>query len=185
MAPPVGLTSTSYVVLGLVATMQPVTSYDMKRRVALSIGNFWPFPHSQLYAEPARLAAAGLLDETVEAGGRRRRHYTITAAGKRGLQRWLADPVTEHTEVRDLALLKLFFGSQSNAAQRRALAEQQVRMHQERLDGYEAARQDHPGFNDEWGLHTLEMGKRFERAMVAFWRELAPDDVDGLEADGG
>jgi len=186
MATPLGLTSTSYVVLGLVATMQPVTSYEMKRRVALSIGNFWPFPHSQLYAEPARLAAAGLLDEKVEPGGRRRRYYTITAGGRRALQRWLADPVTEHTEVRDLALLKLFFGSQATASQRIALAEQQSRMHEDRLRGYEAARANHPGFTDRYALHTLEMGKRFERAMSAFWRELVDDVADSaLETDGG
>jgi len=48
----------------------PSTPYDLKRFVQLSVGNFWPFPHTQLYAEPARLAEAGLLEET----GRRRRH---------------------------------------------------------------------------------------------------------------
>ena len=54
----VHLTPTSYVVLGLVSRMQPVTSYEMKRRVGISIGHFWPFPHSQLYAEPTRLVQA-------------------------------------------------------------------------------------------------------------------------------
>ena len=53
------LTPTSYVVLGLVGAFGPCTSYDMKRFVSVSIGYFWPFPHSQLYAEPARLAQLG------------------------------------------------------------------------------------------------------------------------------
>ena len=67
-----------------VALRGPTTPYDLKRFVQLSIGHFWPFPHTQLYAEPARLADAGLLEETREDGGRRRRHYAITGAAASG-----------------------------------------------------------------------------------------------------
>ena len=73
----------SYLVLGIVAVRGPSTSYDLKRFVQLSVGHFWPFPHTQLYAEPARLAEAGLLEETREESGRRRRHYAITDGGPR------------------------------------------------------------------------------------------------------
>ena len=73
----------SYLVLGIVALRGPSTSYDLKRFVQLTIGNFWPFPHTQLYAEPARLAEAGLLEETREETGRRRRYYSITARAAR------------------------------------------------------------------------------------------------------
>ena len=52
-AKPPSLTPTSYLVLGLVARQGECTSYDMKRTVSGSIGYFWTFPHSQLYAEPA------------------------------------------------------------------------------------------------------------------------------------
>ena len=52
--------------------------YDLKRFVQGSVANFLPFPHTQLYAEPKRLAEAGLLEETREESGRRRRHYAIT-----------------------------------------------------------------------------------------------------------
>src|SRR5688572_20466911 len=62
---------TSYLVLGIVALRGPSTPYDLKRFVQLTVGNFWPFPHTQLYAEPARLAEAGLLEETREETGRR------------------------------------------------------------------------------------------------------------------
>ena len=60
----------SYLVLGIIALRGPSTSYDLKRFVQLSVGHFWPFPHTQLYAEPARLAEAGLLEETQEESGR-------------------------------------------------------------------------------------------------------------------
>ena len=57
------LTPTSYLVLGLVGHLGSATSYDLKQAVAGTIGGFWSVPHSQLYAEPARLARVGFLTE--------------------------------------------------------------------------------------------------------------------------
>src|ERR1043165_9869743 len=96
----------SYLVLGITTLRGPSTSYDLKRFVQLRIGHFWPFPHTQLYAEPERLAQAGLLNETRGGGARRRRHYAITAAGREQLEEWRAEPVTSPTEIRDLGVLK-------------------------------------------------------------------------------
>ena len=106
MSTGVRLGPVSYLVLGLIAMRGPCTPYDLKRMVQLSVGNFWPFPHTQLYEEPKRLAQAGLLEETREETGRRRRHYAITEAGRRPLAEWLSEPVTTPTEYRDLGLLK-------------------------------------------------------------------------------
>ena len=53
------LTPTSYIVLGLLEAAGEATPYDLKRAVGTSVGNFWSLQHSQLYAEPARLASAG------------------------------------------------------------------------------------------------------------------------------
>ena len=50
------LTPTSYIVLGLLAAAGASTPYALKQGVAGSIGHFWSVPHSQLYAEPERLA---------------------------------------------------------------------------------------------------------------------------------
>src|SRR4051812_13565007 len=86
----VRLTPTSYVVLGLVEACQPATPYDIKQVAALSVAHFWSLAHTQLYAECERLAAAGLLDETREEGGRRRRVYRLTKAGARELEAWRA-----------------------------------------------------------------------------------------------
>src|SRR6185503_8111564 len=103
------LGTTSYVVLGSVALRGPSTSYDLKRFVEVTLGHFWSFPHSQLYAEPDRLARAGLLTERREEGGRRRRTYTITAEGRDALEAWLREPSSGGSELRDLGMLKLFF----------------------------------------------------------------------------
>lgn len=169
------LTPTSYLVLGLVAQLQPVTSYAMKQYVGLSIGYFWSFPHSQLYAEPARLVMAGLLTEDVETSGRRRRRYSITPAGREALAAWLAEPTSQFTEIRDLAMLKLFFGGLADDVSRRALAIEQQRVHQARREEYEALQARYAGIADPWQLRTLDIGIRCESAFVAFWSELAAD----------
>jgi DNA-binding PadR family transcriptional regulator len=177
VAPPdVSLTTTSYLVLGIVGELGPSTPYDMKQFVARSIGYFWSFPHSQLYAEPVRLAAAGLLTEVVEQGGRKRRTYRLARAGRRALERWLAEPTAEPTEIRDLGLLKLFFGSLTGSPERRALAEEQRRAHHRRREEYEALREAVSAVATPHQLATLEMGLRFERASAAFWTELLDDE---------
>lgn len=53
---------------------------------------------------------AGLLDETREERGWRRRLLTITPAGADALVHWRQDPTVVPVEARDLALLKLFLG---------------------------------------------------------------------------
>lgn len=165
------LTPTSYVVLGLVGALGSCTSYDMKSAIAVSIGYFWPFPHSQLYAEPARLTELGLLEQEQETTGRRRRTYTLTAAGRNALRRWLAEPTDEPTEIRDLAILKLFFGAQADPGDVKGLALHAVDAHRRRLAEYETIAR---GLDIEAHQRTtLEMGLRYERAAVAFWTEVA------------
>jgi PadR family transcriptional regulator, regulatory protein AphA len=165
------LTATSYLVLGLVARHGECTSYDMKRAVSNSIGYFWTFPHSQLYAEPARLAELGLLAEEQETTGRKRRTYRLTDAGRSALRAWLAEPTDEPTEIRDLAVLKLFFGSQAEPAQLRDLAHRAAAAHRKRMAEYEAIATI-PGIESHERA-TLEMGLRFEQTAISYWEEIA------------
>src|SRR3954454_23857158 len=132
------LTPTSYLVLGLVGHLGRCTSYEMKAVVAGSIGYFWTFPHSQLYAEPARLVGLGLLAEEQEAGGRRRRTFQLTDRGHAALRQWLGEATEVATEIRDLAVLKLFFGSQAGGDDVTRIALAAARSHRARLEEYEA-----------------------------------------------
>src|SRR5579863_10439101 len=95
------LTPISYLVLGLVAS-GPATSYELKQKVAGSVGFMWSFPHSALYAEPPRLVGLGLLADQREEHGRRRRIFTITDRGLAELGHWLREPTSEPPELRDL-----------------------------------------------------------------------------------
>ena len=133
----------SYVVLGFISYAGELSSYDLKQKVEHSVGYFWPFPHTQLYDEPKRLVEQGLLTERVEEGGRRRRAYSITRAGRDALREWLEDPATQPTRLQDPGLLQLFFsasagdGSEAAQARVRALAREQVLVHSQRLADYE------------------------------------------------
>jgi DNA-binding PadR family transcriptional regulator len=166
----------SYLVLGIVALRGPSTPYDLKRFVQLTVGHFWPFPHTQLYAEPARLAEAGLLEETREETGRRRRYYSITDAGRERLTDWLGEPATTPMEYRDLGLLKLFFSELTGDDEVEALAVEQAEAQRRQLAEYEgllARFGDRPEF--ERRLLSLRLGTAMARAALEFWEELAKE----------
>ena len=169
----VRLGTTSYVVLGSIAIRGPSTSYDLKRFVEVTLGHFWAFPHSQLYAEPERLAGAGLLSEEREDGGRRRRTYAITAAGRRALDMWLHEPASAQLEIRDAGLLKLFFSELADDDAFHALAREQADAHRAMLARYEWLRRRY-GDRPEYArrMLPLEAGFKMERALIAFWEEV-------------
>ena len=158
------LTPTAVIVLGLLERGD-ATPYDLKVRVAGSVGNFWSVPHSALYAEPERLAKQGLVEERRETGGRRRRTFSITEAGRQALAEWRAEPTGEPAELRDPALLKLFFG-----ADPRAMAAAQLPAHRARLARYEEIRKHDDGSG---AFLALEAGIRHEHEWIAFWDGLA------------
>jgi PadR family transcriptional regulator AphA len=173
------LTPTSYLVLGLIAREGPSTPYDLKRHVTATIGHFWSFPHALLYKEPPRLAELGLLTEERESGGRRRRLFTITKAGRQALRAWLARPSREPTELRDLGLLQLFFADLEPATTPN-IAQEQLVLHRAQLALYEAGRTGatqgprsiSPSV-EQWRGVTLRMGLLYERAAVEFWAAVA------------
>src|SRR5215212_63539 len=162
------LTPTSYIVLGLLDLRGEATPYDLKGMVEASIGNFWSVPHSQLYAEPARLADAGYVKERRETTGRRRRHYALTAKGREALAAWRDEPTDQLPELRDLSLLKMFFG-----AEPRRLAATQLEAHERKLAYYKALLAGDRGEDPRGIFATLRAGVRHEEEWVKFWSELA------------
>jgi DNA-binding PadR family transcriptional regulator len=184
------LTSTSYLVLGLLAREGPSTPYALERHVEATLGNFWTFPHTLLYSEPPRLAAMGLVVEARETEGRRRRVFAITPAGETALGAWLDRPSGQSTELRDLGLLQLFFADLASGDSRLRLAEQQLALHREKLATYKEDErlERRPGLQvgqrtvERWRGETLRMGLLYEVAAVEFWTgavESARSEVDG------
>jgi len=83
------LTTTSYAILGLL-DIRPWATYELAGQMRRSLHWFWPRAESNLYAEPKRLAEAGLAEASEEWNGDRKRTvYSITDRGRRELERWL------------------------------------------------------------------------------------------------
>jgi DNA-binding PadR family transcriptional regulator len=162
------LTPTSYIVLGLLGLCGEATPYDLKQLVAVSLGNFWSVPHAQLYTETERLAQAGLLEERREDGGRRRRIYSLTPAGRTALKAWSSEPTRELYELRDIGLLKLFFG-----ADPKLIASEQLEAHRAKLAEYEGMLAAADESVPEGPRLALESGIGHEREYVSFWSRLA------------
>lgn len=167
MSSDIRLTPTSYIVLGMLKAAGESTPYDLKRGVAASLGNFWSLQHAQLYSEPERLAAAGYVTERREEGGRRRKHYKITERGRRALAEWLKETTDELPELRDRALLKIFFGADPSA-----LAPRQLAAHRAKLEEYEQILELGGEHLPEGVRMTLDAGITSERDWVKFWSRL-------------
>ena len=167
------LSPVSYAVLGLIGLRGPSTPYELKRAASRTIAYFWPFPHSQLYSEPMRLAEAGLLVEARESGGRNRKVYSLTDKGRRALTDWLANPPDEPYELRDMALLQLQFFEFASRDELIALARQQAALHRARLEAYGEITQRHGArYGGRRRMASLRFGVLMEEAFIAFWSEM-------------
>jgi DNA-binding PadR family transcriptional regulator len=170
----------AHAVLVLIALRGPSTAYDVKRALARLAGEYWSAPHTQVYRECARLGAAGLLHEKVEEGGRRRRVYDLTEAGREAVTAWVREPTDSSMEIRDVASLKLFAAELSTSEDVRALAERQVAEYRRRLailDDAEARFADRPEL--ALRMRNVAMGRAVYNAALAFWEDVAANPMAG------
>ncbi len=164
----VRLTPTSFIVLGLVEAVGEATPYELKGMAARSVGNFWSLQHTQFYLEPERLTRGGYLTRERERGGRRRKRYGITERGRDALERWRAEPTGDLAELRDLGLLKLFFGADPGE-----LAAARLEAHRAKLAEYEEVHRS-PRLQELKGPRlALEAGIGHQREWIRFWERLA------------
>lgn len=168
MTDEIELTHTSHIVLGLLSMSGEATPYDLKQMVSATVGHFWSLPHSQLYAEPTRLARAGYVTEQREHDGRRRKLYSLTDRGRKAHEEWLRVLTPEPYVLRDLALLKLFFGADAQA-----LAQVQLETHRQKLSEYETLLAQTAEYASAGPRLALDLGTRHERETVGFWAEYA------------
>lgn len=170
------LTPTSHIVLGLLAQAGEATPYRLKQMVDGSVGHFWSLHRSQLHAEPARLTKAGYLTERREPDGRRRKRYALTGRGREALAEWVTTPTDQFTELRDLALLKLFFGADPSA-----LADAQLAVLRPLLEAYETslavAMSDGQAASvgGRGPRQTLQAGIDHVRTAITTWERIATE----------
>ncbi len=101
-----------YVLLGLLSH-EPMTGYEMKKRLDSSLRFFWGGSFGSIYPTLNQLEKEGkVTKEDASSNGREKISYSITEKGKESLKEWLQKPV-EKDELRYETLLKLFFGNET------------------------------------------------------------------------
>ena len=101
--------TTANALLGLLALRPQWSTWDLAQQLRRNMRFFWPRAESRVYEEAKRLAQDGLATAArTHVGKRPRTTYTITATGRKQLERWLATP-PRATSLECEALLRVMF----------------------------------------------------------------------------
>lgn len=177
--------STRYAVLGILAEGGPLTGYEIRARIAATLGHFWSESFGQLYPELARLAREGAVEEITEPG-REGRPYRITPAGRDALAAWLVLPPAPERQ-RSALQLKLAFGRLMGTDHSRAFLTEAQEAAVARIEGLgvrrDGLRREAPGETQVFGLLALERSLAAAEAERD-WAAKALKILDALE-DGG
>jgi len=155
------------VLLGMLS-LGPRSGYDIKTVVDRSTRFFWAASYGQIYPELRRLESEGLSEgEDAPKGGRSRRVYRITKAGRDALREWLLGS-TVTIEYRDESLLRLFFADALPREEALLLLEGRKRGHEQYLEVLRAIAAlpggKDPDFVDlvlRWGIEFNEWGAQW------------------------
>ena len=155
------------VLLGMLS-LGPRSGYDIKTVVDRSTRFFWAASYGQIYPELRRLESEGLIEgEDAPKGGRSRRVYRITKAGRDALREWLLGS-TVTIEYRDESLLRLFFADALPREEALLLLEGRKRGHEQYLEVLRAIAAlpggKDPDFVDlvlRWGIEFNEWGAQW------------------------
>ena len=175
------LSATSLTILGLLA-LRPWSAYQLTQQIHRSLRYMHPASERNLYAEPKRLAAAGLVRIRQEAVGRRSRTiYEITPAGRDTLRRQMTTP-PRPPQLEFDAMQRLVFADQGSKQDLLATldatsrqVDELLRDVMEQLRGYQA---DGGPFPER--LHLIMLFSRFYvdyLFLLRHWTALAAREV--------
>jgi DNA-binding PadR family transcriptional regulator len=164
------LSHQDYVVLGMVG-LGARSGYEIKQMVMQSIRFFWTISQVQIYPSLARLEEAGLLTGSEDPDDkRRRRAFDLTTAGRRELRDWMVRHEPMPFELRDVAMVKLFFADALDPADAKNLLAAVRQRSCERIDALRmiepSAAEMAAGGGPNHPQLTLRMGIAFHQAMI-------------------
>ncbi len=166
------LSATGFAILGLLA-LRPWSAYELTQQIRRGLRYMLPASERHLYAEPKRLAAAGLVRMRREAVGRRSRTvYEITPAGREALRRKLATPPAP-PQLEFEALQRLTFADQGTKRDLLAALDTTSQQVQRLLDdGLQQLR----GYQANGGpfperLHIIMLSARFHADYLLLLRD--------------
>jgi len=175
------LSTTGFAILGLLA-LRPFSAYELAQQIHRGLRYLQPASERNLYAEPKRLAAAGLVRMRREPVGRRSRTiYEITPAGRDALRRQLATPPAP-PQLEFEALQRLIYADQGSNQDLLAALDTTSKQVQQLLDdGIQQIR----GYQGNGGpfperLHLIVLVARFYADFLLLlrdWIALARQEV--------
>ena len=166
---------------------KPSSGYELARRFDRSIGYFWHATHQQIYKVLARMEKAGWIAGEVRAGevAPDRTLFSVSAAGRTELSRWLAEP-TDPEGVRDTLMVKLRGAAFGDAHKLIPELEHHRALHANRLTAYRVIEaRDFAGMLDRQRAlqyQVLKSGIRFEQGWLE-WCEEALGLLHSFEQD--
>jgi len=121
--------SLEHAILGFL-NYEPMTGYDIKKIIDLSVSHFWPAVQSQIYRSLGKMETDGWLAvETISQDPKPpRKVYRLTESGRSELFRWLNQPQPLY-ETRLAWLIQVFFGGELTDDQVIKLLEHQRNLH--------------------------------------------------------
>jgi len=113
---------------------QPCSGYELASRFDRSIGYFWHATHQQIYRELGRLEVARWVQSQPEENSRggRKRIYTVLAAGRKELRRWVALS-TDPAPMRDEAMVRFRAAAAVGAPGLEKEMRRRLALHEEKL----------------------------------------------------
>ena len=166
------LSTAGFGILGLLA-LRPFSAYELAQQIHRSLRYLQPASERNLYAEPKRLAAAGLVRMRRQTVGRRSRTiYEITPAGRDALRRQLATPPAP-PQLEFEALQRLIFADQASKEDLLAALDTTSQQVQQLLeDGLQQVR----GYQADGGpfphrLHLIVLFTRFSTDFLLLLRD--------------
>jgi DNA-binding PadR family transcriptional regulator len=116
--------TTAHALLGLLALRPEWSTTDLTKQLRRNMRFFWPRAESQIYEEAKGLVTKGYARSTVSFSGKRpHTTYRITAAGRRAVTTWLAEP-PRPTSLECESLLRVFLADFANREQLEAALNQ-------------------------------------------------------------
>jgi DNA-binding PadR family transcriptional regulator len=179
------ISTLGYALLGLIG-LEPLSGYDLSRRLQRPISYFWTAQRSHIYPELARLEARGLVThERIEQLDRpHKKVYTLTEAGREEVRSW-ASRAPEQVTPRDALVLKAYFLSLADPEEAVQLFREEERRHGEQLALYQArldyaiAEGDNTSLDGRWfgNFLALKRGIGYEREY-AEWCCFVADEIE-------
>jgi hypothetical protein len=97
--------------------------------------------------------------------------FSLTECGRQALEAWRSAPLNQHTEMRDEAILKLFFGADPSR-----LATSQLALYEEQLHKWESLHLVAADLAPRGVVLALEAGIGHVREYVRFWKSVCENE---------